>query len=346
MARWDQRTAARLRDVRHALAVYDGRPALPWVVPILRDLLEAEKAFGYGIEKRTDGGPAFSFLHVAGMSHTAVRTAQAWMRSQSSFAATYDPDHPAAAQRNRVFTLSAIAQLVPGGLPHVPIARDLFPRIGLAGNDHLRVLVCDGPSLLACVGVFRPQTFHRRQQRLLSALVAGLQGRLNLEHHLISATHWKAALVASLEALGRPAFVIDARGIVLEVNAAGRALYDRLGRRVARALSDAATGRPSEFAFQLTALRTSDTPAGYLALMDEQEPAAVLECRVAAASERWELTPRQRQVLSLIARGLTNRTIAAAIEVTERTVEAHVSAVLDRAGVDNRASLVAWLLRN
>jgi D-alanyl-D-alanine carboxypeptidase/D-alanyl-D-alanine-endopeptidase (penicillin-binding protein 4) len=48
------------------------------------------------------------------------------------------------------------------------------------------------------------------------------------------------------------------------------------------------------------------------------------------------LTPRQRQVLELIVEGLDNSQIAARIGVSERTVRAHVSALLERLGVANR----------
>jgi DNA-binding NarL/FixJ family response regulator len=43
-----------------------------------------------------------------------------------------------------------------------------------------------------------------------------------------------------------------------------------------------------------------------------------------------ELTPREREVLSLVAEGLSNRAIASRLFVTERTVEAHVKQVFQK----------------
>ncbi|HEY4096479.1 MAG TPA: response regulator transcription factor [Baekduia sp.] len=42
------------------------------------------------------------------------------------------------------------------------------------------------------------------------------------------------------------------------------------------------------------------------------------------------LTPRERQVLALMAEGQTNRAIAAEMEVTERAVERHVTAIFEK----------------
>jgi len=54
------------------------------------------------------------------------------------------------------------------------------------------------------------------------------------------------------------------------------------------------------------------------------------------APHRPSLTPRQREVLELIVEGLDNAQIASRLGITERTVRAHVSSVLERTGVSNR----------
>ncbi len=52
------------------------------------------------------------------------------------------------------------------------------------------------------------------------------------------------------------------------------------------------------------------------------------------------LTLRQLEVLRLLAEGHSNRAIAQALAITERTVKAHLSAVFERFGVGNRAHAV------
>jgi DNA-binding CsgD family transcriptional regulator len=56
------------------------------------------------------------------------------------------------------------------------------------------------------------------------------------------------------------------------------------------------------------------------------------------------LTAREREIALLVAEGRVNREIADALDLSERTVEWHVSNVLSKAGVCSRALLVGWAL--
>jgi DNA-binding NarL/FixJ family response regulator len=57
------------------------------------------------------------------------------------------------------------------------------------------------------------------------------------------------------------------------------------------------------------------------------------------------LTDRQTEILRLLARGLTNAEIAARLVVSVRTVDHHVSAVLQKLGVARRRDAVAEAAR-
>jgi DNA-binding NarL/FixJ family response regulator len=55
-----------------------------------------------------------------------------------------------------------------------------------------------------------------------------------------------------------------------------------------------------------------------------------------AAPLRGELTLRQRRVLELLSTGLSNKRIARALDISEITVKAHVTAIFRKLGVTNR----------
>ncbi|HET7310601.1 MAG TPA: helix-turn-helix transcriptional regulator, partial [Mycobacteriales bacterium] len=54
------------------------------------------------------------------------------------------------------------------------------------------------------------------------------------------------------------------------------------------------------------------------------------------------LTPREREVLRLIARGYTYREAAQELVLSERTIETHVSSVLRKLQLSNRRELARW----
>ena len=56
------------------------------------------------------------------------------------------------------------------------------------------------------------------------------------------------------------------------------------------------------------------------------------------------LAPREREVAALVARGLTNRQIAAELFISERTVHTHVRRILRKLGLASRAQITAWVI--
>jgi NarL family two-component system response regulator LiaR len=59
-----------------------------------------------------------------------------------------------------------------------------------------------------------------------------------------------------------------------------------------------------------------------------------------------DLTPREREVLALMVEGLTNPQIAERLVVSRSTAKAHVSNVLSKLGVSNRAEAIALAIQH
>jgi DNA-binding CsgD family transcriptional regulator len=231
-----------------------------------------------------------------------------------------------------------------------------------ADQQPLRVQVCEGSSLLAWFGVLAEprivpsqtvspceanlawlgvfsESAGRREATLLTALVPALQRRLSFDRRIQDAPRKCGALEAALELLAVPAFVLGRAGAVHEASSSGRALFDS-SPAVGRSLRDAALRRPCALDVGLTPLRGE--AGGFLALV--RSPLDTVRSRCALAATRWSLSRRQTDVLVGVADGLGNAAIAAKLDIALRTVEFHVTAVFDRAGVHTRAALVASLL--
>ena len=61
---------------------------------------------------------------------------------------------------------------------------------------------------------------------------------------------------------------------------------------------------------------------------------------------RPPLTRRERQVLSMVARGLANKQIARQLGISEKTVKTHLGSTFQRLGVSDRTQAALWATRN
>ncbi len=57
------------------------------------------------------------------------------------------------------------------------------------------------------------------------------------------------------------------------------------------------------------------------------------------------LTPREREVLTLLAEGLPNKAIASALGISDQTVKFHVAAIIGKLGATNRTDAVRRAVR-
>ena len=59
-----------------------------------------------------------------------------------------------------------------------------------------------------------------------------------------------------------------------------------------------------------------------------------------------DLSKRELQIVELVAAGLTNQEISAELDISKRTVDNHVSNVLNKTATGNRVALVRWALQS
>jgi ATP/maltotriose-dependent transcriptional regulator MalT len=74
-------------------------------------------------------------------------------------------------------------------------------------------------------------------------------------------------------------------------------------------------------------------------------PAAVTPPAPAPVAVPSTLTPREREIAALIARGLSNRAIAGELVISQATVARHVANMLTKLGFSSRAQIAVWVTR-
>ena len=75
-------------------------------------------------------------------------------------------------------------------------------------------------------------------------------------------------------------------------------------------------------------------------------PAAALLQDRASGSPLDGLSEREREVLGMVARGLPNKLIARELQISEKTVKAHLTSVYRTIGVTDRTQAALWAERN
>jgi len=128
-----------------------------------------------------------------------------------------------------------------------------------------------------------------------------------------------------IEVVAMTSFVEEAkvRG-ALEAGAAGYLLKDADADEVAHAIRAAVAGQ------------THLDPTVARLLADSVR---------AAQRPGDDLTPREREVLGMLAEGASNRQIADALTVSERTARTHVSSILAKLGLTSRTQAALWAVR-
>jgi DNA-binding NarL/FixJ family response regulator len=115
--------------------------------------------------------------------------------------------------------------------------------------------------------------------------------------------------------------------------------------RILRALDAGAVGYllkdadPEELERAVRAAARGDAP------LDPKAARALLSART-ERSPVDELSAREREVLAMVAQGLPNKLIARRLEISEKTVKAHLTNVFRTIGVTDRTQAALWAERN
>lgn len=340
----DTRTAASLRAIAAELAViHVDRPNnLQQIVPAIGNLVELESAGVYSVRNRT-GVWELERWDACGVFALARGRMEQVCTNASKLPFYYNPMSPPAGQRNRVIdAYTWINATHPGSWEKNQLCTDVLRPLRAEHWHQPRALLCKGPALLGWFGGLDPAPPTARQFRLLRCLAAPMRDRLAAMRALSLPPYVRGALDVLLRRIGAPAFVLNATGLVEEANEAGRVLIREGQRDLLEKLRRATTNtNDDEFAL----IPVKDGPAHLvIAILRAQSREKRIAHCVELCAGIWGLTSRQAEVLGLVARGLSNTSIATLFGCVERTVEHHVSTLLERAGVDSRAALVSSVL--
>jgi len=99
-----------------------------------------------------------------------------------------------------------------------------------------------------------------------------------------------------------------------------------------------------EFTLQAARPETPPPPASPAAAqaIASQTDGSLASATQADGAQQADLSPRQMQILTLVAQGQTYRQVADTIGIAERTVKYHMAEILDHLHLQNRAQVIAY----
>jgi non-specific serine/threonine protein kinase len=197
------------------------------------------------------------------------------------------------------------------------VGSPVYAGYNLAGAGAVALLRGDPPRAAARFGEYVALARELAARRGVAVGLAGLAGA--------AAAQGRAARAARL--LGAADALQEAIGFALDPSE--RAVHDRAETTARGALDEAA------FAGAYAAGRA-------LPWEDAVDDALAPEEAAPGGAARALLSAREREVAALIAGGLTNRQIAAALVIAERTADTHVQHILNKLGFTARTQVAAW----
>jgi DNA-binding NarL/FixJ family response regulator len=196
---------------------------------------------------------------------------------------------------------------------HALVRRGLSDLLSAVEGIEVVGAIADGSLAAEAVSQLEPDIV------LMDLSMPGLDG--------IEATRAVLAIRPGTKVIILTSFSENARILAaLEVGAVGYLLKDAEPEDIVRALQDAAAGG------------VPLSPKAARALLPSNRPTGNASAEV--------LSAREREVLSLVAVGLPNKSIARRLTISEKTVKAHLTRVFSVLGVSDRTSAALWAQRH
>jgi len=216
--------------------------------------------------------------------------------------------------------------------------RDASARYADEGLAIFQALNHPSGTALALTSLARLALDRHDELRALKLFNQALQSWLTIDER------WAAVLaftgLASIAARRQPdiaTMLIGATDAIIQEGTGSPFLADRKNHDQTRENVQKEIG-----ASRFAELHTAGMSMSLAALVDLASRIEIMPDRRSGSSNPDQLTDQEQRVLRLLAQGLSNREIATALAISQRTVENHVSHILAKLGVASRAAAARY----